>query len=532
MTASVPYRPFASDPISGLMLPDGIFVTMLGRQMVNLQVENDGSTDIDMPRVYFESASTTGITVAAGTRYLTSLRTGGTHTFQWEADFTSCPAGTHFLSFILEDAAGTKTRFIKKVFVLGVTFDAATETFHAEMPEGVLSARFVDLVRPRGGCGDRSRHDCCCPPGRKEGPKEDRIRDASDDKELKGLTRLSHNINQFASLFSGHDPAFTFCPPGYLPHRVEMRWTPTPAYEGQYSDLPFQDPWHKVILCILAFLLLIGAAIAEAVDGSGTITTGGGTTDTGGPVDDCCGIRAGGGGTSYVAAGLVAAAAAAATAAALSDARDPIRRGEDATDPGEGELTLFETLKCEITYPEPVALGKPFTANARWQYRRETADNVYDHGANDSTKNIHVATSYEVNAPEVAYSYKEKGQWVVTARFEDADGKRFAGNDLFVQCFLTGPNGEWIRIAMNDDGLDRDDKPGDGVYSGRHYFRGDDAGLWRYFVIAQDVNQATPNMTPEEAAQIIGGMVVTHQLTISFGDDECAFVPDGHVNVV
>ena len=34
------------------------------------------------------------------------------------------------------------------------------------------------------------------------------------------------------------------------------------------------------------------------------------------------------------------------------------------------------------------------------------------------------------------------------------------------------------------------------------------------------------------AATIIGGMVVTHQLTISFGGGECEFVPDGHVNVV
>jgi hypothetical protein len=51
-------------------------------------------------------------------------------------------------------------------------------------------------------------------------------------------------------------------------------------------------------------------------------------------------------------------------------------------------------------------------------------------------------------------------------------------------------------------------------------------------VIAQDVNNAQPDMSPEDAAQIIGGMVLTNQLVITFDQDECPFVPDGFVNVI
>lgn len=51
-------------------------------------------------------------------------------------------------------------------------------------------------------------------------------------------------------------------------------------------------------------------------------------------------------------------------------------------------------------------------------------------------------------------------------------------------------------------------------------------------MIAQDVNNAGTDMTPEEAAQIIGGMVLTNQLVITFDDDECPVVPDGHVMVI
>ena len=51
-------------------------------------------------------------------------------------------------------------------------------------------------------------------------------------------------------------------------------------------------------------------------------------------------------------------------------------------------------------------------------------------------------------------------------------------------------------------------------------------------MIAQDVNDATPDMTPDQAAQIIGGMVLTHQLSITFEGGTCPLVPDGHVHVV
>jgi hypothetical protein len=39
-------------------------------------------------------------------------------------------------------------------------------------------------------------------------------------------------------------------------------------------------------------------------------------------------------------------------------------------------------------------------------------------------------------------------------------------------------------------------------------------------------------MTPDQAAQIIGGMVLTHQLSITFEGGTCPLVPDGHVHVV
>ena len=44
-------------------------------------------------------------------------------------------------------------------------------------------------------------------------------------------------------------------------------------------------------------------------------------------------------------------------------------------------------------------------------------------------------------------------------------------------------------------------------------------------VVAQDVNDAQPAMTPEEAAQIIGGQIRTPQLTVNFQGGTCPKVP-------
>ncbi len=533
MAVVVPNRPFASDSITGLMLPDGIFVTMLGKQNINVQVENSGPSTINNPKLYIESVSNPGITYTPGTRYIPDLQPSAVRVEQWEADFTHCPSGTHLVSFIVEDNSGTKIRLIKKIFVMGVTFDPATHTFHAETPEGILSANFVDLVKPKRGCKDSHPKRCCCDHHDKMDPRsEDETSDDSDDRKLRGIKKSGFAITNLTSLFERLGKDFEFCPPGYLPHRVEMAWTPTPPYEGQYSDLPFQDPWWKIVLCILAVLLLIGAAIAEALDGTGSVTVGGGSGDPGGPVDDCCGVRAGGGGTSPIAAGLVAAAAAAATAAGLSDVRDPMRRGQDATPPADGELTVKELLNVQLNYPDPVALGRAFAVEAKWHYRRITTNKIYEASNSDITQNIHIASSYQIDAPEVASSYKKDGQWTIKAQFRDKAGDLFKGSQLLVQCFLVGPQGQLIKLLLQDDGSFPDQKPADGIYCARKYFSQSSEGLWRYYVIAQDVNHATSDMTPEQAAQIIGGMVITHQLTITFDQDECPFVPDGHVMVV
>ena len=258
--------------------------------------------------------------------------------------------------------------------------------------------------------------------------------------------------------------------PGYLLHDVGIVITPNPAFSGQYGDLPFQDPWWKIVLCIIAVLLLIGAAIAEATGGSGSVEVSAGNTDTGSPNGDCCGVRAGGGGTSYVAAGLVAAAAAVATAAALSDIRDPIRRGQDNTVPASGEMTIGERLDAVITYVESVALGRPFKVQADWTYTRVTTGNAYTYSVSEINQNQHVLSQYNITAPDIVHLY-QGDPWVVEAAFFDENGKQLHGGDLFVQCILVAPHGEYFNIVLQDDGISPDTSPDDGTYTAEIHLR-------------------------------------------------------------
>lgn len=528
----IPNRPFAVDLITGLMLPDGIFVTLLGRQNLTVQLKNQGASASGFASVNIESVSHPGIQVFANTHTIGALASQAVTTVAWTIDVTNCPAGVHYVSIIV-DEGGTKHRVIKKFFVLGLMHDPA-KGFVADLPEGRMIAKFGALVKPRKSCcaghkpvePDREparedgQQDCCC----------------GTQKRSSKQTKPDFNLADLIRRFRGHDPDFVLCPPGYLIKTAEYSWEPAPYYQGQYGDLPFTDPaWHKVVLAVIAFLLLVGAAIAEALDGTGSVTP---TVEypptSSGPVEDCCGIEAEGGGTSYIAAGLLAAAAAVATVAGLSDERDAFRVGQDKTPPGDDETTLLETFFTEFSYPESVALGRPFVVEADWKYRRATDARSYDHAQRDAYKNIHVATAYEVSAPEVAVRANRDQPWIITARFRDADGELFKGEQLLVQCFLVGPNGQWHKAVLQDDGIWPDEAASNGTYSAYVNFRRFKAepGLWTYYVIAQDVNHAQPDMQPEEAAQIIGGMVLTHQLTLSFTEDECPIIPDGHVMVV
>jgi hypothetical protein len=296
--------------------------------------------------------------------------------------FSLVPPGIHWVSFIAE-VGGVRTRVIKKIFVTRVGYDSVSGTYTVAAPEGELRVELVNMIGPK-------RPICCGKP-----------REPKDPEERRSI------FDYLRSEAGRHDPNFQLCIRQYLLGRIKLNVTNTPPYSGQFGDLPYQDPLWKILLCVLALLLIVAAAIAEAVNGSGEITTTGGPGGEGSPTGDCCGLNPSGGGTSYVAAGLLAAAAAAATAAAFTDVKDPIRRGQEATDPGVA-TTLSESVEAATLYHDPVQCGKPFKIAAKWRYVRHTTSGDLSHQVSETNANIHVLSRYEIDAPDVIRRFKKE----------------------------------------------------------------------------------------------------------------------------
>ncbi len=102
---------------------------------------------------------------------------------------------------------------------------------------------------------------------------------------------------------------------------------------------------------------------------------------------------------------LTTAAAAAWIAAAAADAKDPHRRGQEATVPAQpGELTQTETVHF-VAAPETLPIpGLPYQAAVSWEYARQTDQAAYPFQVNETRANEHTLVRQHVWAQAPLYS--------------------------------------------------------------------------------------------------------------------------------
>src|SRR3954469_3848912 len=101
-------RPFASEQITGLALPDGIFEIAFGQLTINAHIRNAGRATLASATVYLEGASDPGIAIVPATQRITGVPAGGARLLRWRADFTRASPGKALLSFVCIDASGTR----------------------------------------------------------------------------------------------------------------------------------------------------------------------------------------------------------------------------------------------------------------------------------------------------------------------------------------------------------------------------------------------------------------------------------------
>lgn len=326
-----------------------------------------------------------------------------------------------------------------------------------------------------------------------------------------------------------------------MPTGMTLVWTPNPAFAGTHGDLPFSDPWWKVLAIIVAVIAAIVAVVAAAL-GAGTASFGAsGTFEETEPSVSCCTPDVSAGPEKeFTVAGVASAIATVAVAVALSDEADPFWRGQAATPPAAGELTTGEKVIARWTLPEAPNAGKAYTAEVEWTYTRMTTGQTYQHTVSETQQNIHVLDAVDVETPPTVNAFKPL--WV-RARFHRPAAGLFKGSELYAFALFRSPGGLYFVVPLSDDGLGFDPAANDGTYAGsldleqayrrllKHHL--DARGVWRVYVFAQDVNQTKPGTPPEIAAQHIGGFFVASAISITFDPTlPCPLEAQGSILVV
>jgi len=473
-------RPFATEPVTNIMLPDGIFDNAIYNLGISAHFTNTSSTPLTNVTIYLESVGEPGIAPVARTFSFASIPAGAAVLVKWNANFQFATPGKRLVSFIARSDGFTSRRSIQQIFVSETRFDSTTNTYTCKVEEGTLEVSHFQGHVPDKTWGE--------PTG--------------DGKECR-------------------------CPPPFgpnVPTGLTMVWKANPAYTGLHGELPFADPWWKILAIIVAIVAALVAIIAAALGAGKASFSVGGTFEETEPNVKCCTPKgAASGKPEFTVAGVASAIASGALAVACSDIADPFWRGQEATAPAAGELTVGERVVAKWSLPEAPNAGKAYPADVSWTYQRFTTGVTYTHSVIETQTNIHVAGDVEIDTPAVVHAFSPL--WV-RAKFQRKEGGYFKGTDLYAFVLFQAPEGLFFVEPLTDDGLGFDPGANDSIYAGSLNLelarrillsqKQDVYGIWRVFVFAQDVNLTKPGTPPEIAAQHIGGFFIASAIEITF----------------
>lgn len=472
-------RPFAVEPVTNIMLPDGIFDNAIYNLRIACHFTNTSTNPLNNVTIYLESVGDPGVVPTAKTFAFPVVPAGAAVLVMWDANFKLATPGKHLVSFVGKANGFDSQRSIMQIFVSQTRYNPATNSYTCSVPEGTLTVSNVSAITPAATwmCDENKDHRGACLP---KGP--------------------------------------------WVPTGLTMAWAPNPAYTGVHGELPFSDPWWKILALIIAIIAAIVAAVAAATGGGTAAAGAGGTFNESDPSVHCCSPASGGDEVHDGVAGAASAVAVAALAVACSDAADPFWRGQEHTPPARGESTIGERVVAKWSLPSAPNAGKAYTADVKWTYTRFTTGNTYDYSVSETQTNIHVSDGVELDTPAIVQIFDPL--WV-RAKFAKTGGAYFKGPELYAYVIFQAPNnGLFFVVPLGDDGLGFDPAANDSIYVcslnlEEAYrlllrYKQDVRGVWRVFVYAQDVNLTKPGTPPEIAAQHIGGFFVASALTITF----------------
>lgn len=491
-------RPFAVEPVTKIMMPDGIFDNAIHNLRIAAHLTNTSASALTNVTVYLESVGDPGIALVSRTHFFSSIPAGAAVLIMWDANFQNASPGKKLISFVAQADGFTSRRSIQQIFVSETRFNSATNSYTCTVEEGTLHVSNIKGHTAGKGWGGSGRGDKDCDCSRSFGP--------------------------------------------VVPTEMTLFWAPNPAFEGVHGELPFADPWWKILAVIVAAVAALVGVIAAALgSGAANFEVGGKVEETD-PSVKCCTSEGEpkSGEAEFTVAGVASSIASGALVVACSDLADPFWRGQEATPPAKGELTQGERVIAKWTLAEAPNAGISYATEVSWSYERLTTGNNYQYSVSETQTNIHVAGQVEVEAPDVVKQFDPL--WV-RAIINKQGGGRFRGAELYAFAVFKSPTGFTFVEPLTDDGLGFDPGANDGVYAakldllrayrlllskheGVH-------GVWRVFIYAQDVNLTKSGTAPEIAAQHIGGFFVASAIALTFDASlPCPLKAQANIQVV
>jgi hypothetical protein len=217
---------------------------------------------------------------------LGDVNPGASKTVYFKIDVTSAAPRKHAVEFVLRNVGGMADpghparRITKQIFVCRTSIDSTTGEIVSEIQEGQLRMKLHEIAidTVTGAKGRRP-----CPPERGQRDKDllEELRDALtailsgrriDPCKLQQLLACACSGGDGGGGTGGVDPwkpsdgRFCYDPFWAFPTRFGYTVIPATPFAGQYGPIPYDDPWWKVLLLIIAVILLVAGALAEAAD--------------------------------------------------------------------------------------------------------------------------------------------------------------------------------------------------------------------------------------------------------------------------
>lgn len=301
----VPYRPYAIRTTDFFQMPDGLFETAFGTYYMAVRVRNTWGESLSADDVLDVSPasrvalSTRGIDVldawsddelaALGQEQLGTgivlgpLDPGESRTVYFKVDVSDAAPRKHAVEFVCLDAGGTpdpenpKRLVTRSIFVSRSRVDDSTGELVCETDAGELRMRIEEVAFDRETAREGRRRR---PTQRKDRGDDERVRRdlrrvledllAGEEIDPCEIQRL---LSCYCAGGDGRgregddlppgDGRFTYDPFYVVPTKFSYDITPKEPFDGQYGPLPYEDPWWKVALLVLAAVLIVAGMVAD-----------------------------------------------------------------------------------------------------------------------------------------------------------------------------------------------------------------------------------------------------------------------------